>query len=74
MTQKTYLDKLMANGKEFAELFEKEYKKVKIAEFKKILKDIKSFYHNNLEGMKRFFMSYQEMIKELKEKKLNRER
>ena len=66
MKQKTYLDKLIENSKEFTELFEKEYRKVKILELKKILKDIKKQYQNDPEGLKLFTMGYQEMIKELK--------
>jgi len=55
MKQKTYLDQLMEDSKEFAELLEKEYRKVKIEEFKKMLKDVRSFYRNDPEGLKLFF-------------------
>lgn len=68
MKQKTYLDKLMENSKEFAELFEKEYRIVKLAELKKLLKDIKKQYQNDPEGLKLFTMGYKEMIKEIEGK------
>jgi len=65
MKQKTYLDQLMENSKEFAELLEKEYRKVKIAELIKIRKDISKLYQK--------YGIPQEMIEELEEKeKINR--
>ena len=65
----TYFNKLLENSKEFAELFEKEYRAVKIAELKQILIDIKKQYRNDPEGLKLFTIGYKEMIKELEEGK-----
>ena len=66
----TYLDKLMENSKEFAELLKKEYRAVKIAEFKQMLKDVKEQYRNDPIGLKFFTMGYEEMIKKLEEDNL----
>ena len=65
----TYFNKLSENSKEFAELFEKEYRAVKIAELKQILIDIKKQYRNDPEGLKLFTIGYKEMIKGLEEGK-----
>ena len=64
--QKTYLDKLMENP-EFKERFKKEYRNLKIAEFKQMVKDIKKQYKYDPQGLKLFTMGYKEMIKKLKE-------
>ena len=67
MKQKTYLDALTENGKEFAELFKKEYRALKIADFKKILADIRKEYQDDPIGLKILTSGYEEMIKELEE-------
>ena len=63
---KTYWDKLMEN-EEFRENFKKEYRKIMIAEFKAMLKDIKEQYKDDPQGLKMFSMGYKEMIKQLEE-------
>jgi hypothetical protein len=67
MKQKTYLDKLTKNSKEFAELLKKEYRELWISEFKAMLKDIKEQYKNDPQGLKLFTIGYKEMIKKLEE-------
>ena len=57
-------------NKEFKEKFNKEYRDVKIAEFKQMLIDIKEQYRNDPIGLKFFTMGYEEMIKELEEDNL----
>ena len=66
MKQKTYLDKLMKN-KEFKEKFNQEYRALKIADFKKILADIRKEYQDDPIGLKILTSGYEEMIKELEE-------
>ena len=67
---KTYWDKLMEN-EEFRDNFKKEYRKLMIAEFKAMLKDIKEQYKDDPQGLKLFSMGYKEMIKKLEEEKIN---
>ena len=66
MKQKTHLDKLLEN-KEFKEKFNQEYRALKIADFKKILADIRKEYQDDPIGLKILTSGYEEMIKELEE-------
>ena len=66
MKQKTYLDELTKN-KEFKEKFNQEYRALKIADFKKILADIRKEYQDDPIGLKILTSGYEEMIKELEE-------
>ena len=52
---------------EFREKFKEEYRRLRIAEFKAMLKDIEEQYKDDPQGLKLFTMEYKEMIKKLEE-------
>ena len=54
-------------NKEFKEKFNQEYRALKIADFKKILADIRKEYQDDPIGLKILTSGYEEMIKELEE-------
>jgi hypothetical protein len=54
---------------EFKERFKKEYRELKIAELKAMLRDVEEQYKDDPQGLKLFTMGYKEMIKKLEEEK-----
>lgn len=62
---KTYLDKLMED-KGYSESFKKEYRELKISEFRAMLKDIEAEYKDDPQRLKLFSMGIKRMIRKLK--------